>query len=77
MIVCSSDELGRNVASTTLVAQPIAAFPKRLLRRPKGGQRSLRKISAALASRGFLNERAMRVLCGFNFLDACLTAKVR
>jgi hypothetical protein len=27
-------------------------------RRPKGGQRSLREISAELAARGFLNERA-------------------
>src|SRR3954447_1694489 len=31
-MICSSDELGRNVAATTLVCPANATFPKRLLR---------------------------------------------
>ena len=35
-------------------------------KRPKGGQRSLRDISAELAQRGHLNERGQSVLGGFD-----------
>jgi DNA invertase Pin-like site-specific DNA recombinase len=34
----------------------LVALVRQLRRRPKGGQRSLREISAELATRGFMNE---------------------
>jgi hypothetical protein len=35
----------------------VVLVPQMRRRRPKGGQRSLREISAELAMRGFMNER--------------------
>jgi hypothetical protein len=43
----------------------LVALVRQLRRkRPKGGQRSLRDISAELAARGHLNERGVPFLCG-------------
>jgi hypothetical protein len=49
---------GADVMYGTQVPNPeLVASSQLRRRRPKGGQRSLREISAELATRGFMNER--------------------
>jgi hypothetical protein len=45
------------MAGTFFLDKPPGAWTKLRRKRPKGGQRSLRDISAELAARGHLNER--------------------